>query len=59
MKRLCHLGILKEGFPEYFSPVMLINGKLKMDKRFVSDFRHTNIRIAKTNLAFPLENAFH
>ena len=25
MKRLCYMGILKEGFSAYFSPVMLIN----------------------------------
>ena len=42
MKRLCHLGILKEGFEAYCSPVMLVNRKLAMDKRCVSDFSQVN-----------------
>ena len=33
---------------------MLISHKLTQDKRVVTDFRHLNIRIAKTNLAYPL-----
>ena len=33
MKRLCNLGILKEGFSAYSSPVMLISRKLMEDKR--------------------------
>ena len=32
MKRLCYMGILKEGFLAYSSPVMLISGKLTKDK---------------------------
>ena len=32
MKRLCYLGILKEGFPAYSSPVMLISRKLMQNK---------------------------
>ena len=48
MKRLCYLGILKEGFSAYSSPVMLISRKLTKDKRVVTDFRHVNVRIAKT-----------
>ena len=54
MKRLCYLGILKEGFSAYSSPVMLISRKLTQDKKVVTDFRHLNIRIAKNNLAYPL-----
>ena len=54
MKRLCYLGILKEGFSAYSSPVMLINRKLTRDKRVVTDFRHLNARIAKINLAYSL-----
>ena len=54
MKCLCYLGILKEGFSPYSSPVMLISRKLTQDKRVVMDFRHLNIRIAKNNLAYPL-----
>ena len=54
MKRLCYVGILKEGFSAYSSPVMLISRKLTRDKRVVTDFRHLNVRIAKNNLAYPL-----
>ena len=53
-KRLCYLGILKEGFSSYSSPVMLISRKLTRDKRVVTDFRHLNVRIAKNNLSYPL-----
>ena len=31
MKRLCYLGILKEGFSAYSSPVMLISRKMTQD----------------------------
>ena len=54
MKRLCYLGILKEGFLAYSNPVMLISRKLTRDKGVVTDFRHLNVRIAKNNLAYPL-----
>ena len=54
MKRLCYLGILKEGFSAYSSPVMLVSRKMTQDKRVVTDFRHLNMRIAKNNLAYPL-----
>ena len=49
MKRLCYLGILKEGFSAYSSPVMLISRKVTQDKRVVTDFRHLKMRIAKTS----------
>ena len=54
MKQLCYLGILKERFSPYSSPVMLISRKLTQDKRVVTDLRHLNVRIAKNNLAYPL-----
>ena len=54
MKCLCYLGILKEGFSAYSSPVMLISRKVTQDKRVVIDFRNLNVRIAKNNLAYPL-----
>ena len=54
MKRLCYLGILKEGFPAYLSPFMLISRKVTNNKRVVIDFRHLNVRIAKNNLPYPL-----
>ena len=54
MKRLCYLGILKEGFSAYSSPVMLISRKMTQDKRVVTNFRHPNMRIAQNNLAYPL-----
>ena len=37
MKTLCYLGILKEGFSAYSSPVMLASRKLTQDKRVVTD----------------------
>ena len=48
------MGILKEEFSAYSSPVMLISRKLTKDKRVVTDFRHLNVRIANNNLAYPL-----
>ena len=48
------MGILKEGFSAYSSPVMLISRKLTKDKRVVTGFRHLDVRIAKNNLAYPL-----
>ena len=54
MKQLCYMGILQEGFFTYSSPVMLISRKLTKDKRVAPDFRHLNVRIAKSNLAYPL-----
>ena len=48
------MGILKEGFSAYSSPVMLISRKHSKDKRVVTDFGHLNVRIAKNNLAYPL-----
>ena len=45
---------MKEEFPPYSSPVMLISRKLTNDKRVVTDSRHLIVRIAKTNLAYPL-----
>ena len=53
MKRLCYLGILKEGFSAYSSPVMLISRKVTKDKRAITDFRHLNVRIATNNFAYP------
>ena len=47
MKRLCYLGILKEGFSAYSSPVILISRKMTKYKRVVTDFRHLNTRIAQ------------
>ena len=38
MKRLCYLGILKEGVLAYSSPVMLISRKVTQDKRVLTDF---------------------
>ena len=38
MRWLCYLGILKEGFSAYSSPVMLIRQKLTSDKRSFNRF---------------------
>ena len=56
MKRLSYIGILKEEFSAYSSPVMLTSRKVMKDKRVVTDFRHLNIRIAKDSLVYPLLN---
>ena len=53
MKCLFYLGILKEGFSAYSSPVMLISRKVTQDKRVVTDFRHLNVRISKNNPTYP------
>ena len=53
-KHLCYLGVLKEGFLAYSSPVMLISRKVTQDKRTVADLRHLNVRIAKNNLVYPI-----
>ena len=54
MKQLCYMGILKEFFSAYSSPVMLISRKLTKDKRVGTNFKQLNVRIAKNNLAYPL-----
>ena len=46
MRRLCYLGVLKEGFLFYSSPVVLISRKVT-DKRVVTDFRHLSLSIIK------------
>ena len=51
---MSYLGILKEGFSPYSSPLMLISRKLTQDKRVVTDIRHLNVRIAKNNVAYLL-----
>ena len=58
MKCLCYLGILKEGFSAYSSPVMLISRKVTQDKRVVTDFRYLNVRIAKINVYTLLKDTF-
>ena len=45
MRRLCYLGILKESFSAYSSPVMLISRKLTSDKKSydrLSAFKYKN-----------------
>ena len=48
MKQLCYLGILNEGFSAYSRLDMLISTKVTQDIRVVTNFRHLNVRIAKT-----------
>ena len=48
------MGIPKEGFLPYSSPVMLISQKVMQVNRVVTHFRHLNLRIAKHFLAYPL-----
>ena len=51
MKRLCYMGILREGFSAYSSLVMLISRKLTKDKRMVTDWdgKHQNQLQQKTS----------
>ena len=58
MKQLCYLGILKEWFLAYSSPVMLICRKLTRDKRVVTGFRHLNVRIAKEQLGISFMQGY-
>ena len=39
MRILCYLGILKEGFLAYSSPVMLISQKMTSDKKSSDRFQ--------------------
>ena len=58
MKRLGHLGILKEGFLAYISPFMLICQKITKDKKVcVSDFGH-NPKIAKMAISLVRDMFF-
>ena len=54
MKRLCYLGILKEGFSAYSSSFMLISRKVTKNRRVVTDFRHLDVIVAKINLVYSL-----
>ena len=58
MKRLCYMGILKEGFSAYSSPVMLISRKLTKDKRVVTDFRHLNVSKTQFGLSISQGHIF-
>ena len=53
-KRLCYLGILKEGFSPYSSLVMLISRNLTKDKRVVTHFRHSKCKHSKEQLSISL-----
>ena len=54
MKRGCLLGILKKGISSHSSPIMLIPRKLGGIPRIVTDFRHLNSRLVKSNASIPL-----
>ena len=47
MKRLCYLGVLKEGFSAYSSPSHAYKQKIDKDKRVVTDFRHLTCDLQK------------
>ena len=53
MKRLCYLRIFKEGFQLILVQLCELVGRLPRI-RVLTYFRHLNIRIAKSNLAYPL-----
>ena len=54
MKRIMLLRNIKRSLLAYSSPVMLISSKVTKDKRAVTNVRHLDVRIAKSNLAYPL-----
>ena len=54
MNRLCYMGILKEGFSAYSSPVMPISRKLTKDKRVVTDFRHFKCEDSKEQFSLSI-----
>ena len=54
MKHLCYLGVLKEGFSAYSSPVILISRKVIQDERVVTDFKHLNVRIAEKQFGLSI-----
>ena len=54
IKRLVHLGVLRQGLSSYSSPIMLIPRKNSTLPRMVTDFRHLNTRLVRLNVAFPL-----
>ena len=59
MKRLCYLGLLREGFSAHSSPAMLISREVTKDKTVMTYFRCLNVRIAKNTLGYLLlQDAF-
>ena len=56
MKCLCYLGILKDGFSAYSSPVILIDRKLIKDKRVVTDLGSSKFEVLSV---LHLKDAFH
>ena len=54
MKRLCYMGILKEGISAYSNPVMLISRKVTKDKRCSDRCQTTECKKSENNLAYPL-----
>ena len=54
MRRLCYLGISKEGLLAYSNLVMLISRKVAKNIRVVKNFRHLNVRISKNSLDYLL-----
>ena len=47
-------GYIERGIFSLFQPSYANQQKTHKDKRVITDFRHLNVRIAKTNLACPL-----
>ena len=48
------MGILKEGFSAYSSPVMLISRKLTKDKRVVTDFQTSKCEDSKEKFSLSI-----
>ena len=48
------MGILKEGFSAYSSPLILISRKLTKDKRVVTDVRHSECKNSKKQFSLSI-----
>ena len=58
MKRLCYLGILKEGFSPYSSLVMLISRKKTKDNRVVTDCWAFECKDSEDQLSLPFAERY-
>ena len=58
MKRLCYLGILKEGFSLYLSPVMLISRKVAQDKRIVTRLQAFEYQNCQKQLSLSINKGY-
>ena len=58
MKQLCCMGILKEGFLAYSSPVMLISRMFTKDRRVVTDFQTSKCENSKEQFSISISQRY-